>query len=203
MPGNSGTCGEFQPNFIVQSGFVKPVVSYTLPPDKLVLAVDYAFARHVLYFSSVAFSLIVILALIWFHVAPRLRGRRLPVVIAIIYAILTLFDLPSEMISHTLSRHYGISKLGWSGWFADWAKAQAISLVITVVVVWAFYALLRRKPRRWWLYAWAACVPLIVFSVWLEPVVIEPLFNSFDPLAKDHPELIQPIERVLQRAGVS
>src|ERR1039457_579524 len=179
------------------------IETYTLPPDKLILAVNYAFARHVLYFASVAFAVIILLALIRLRIAPRLRARKLPLVIAVVYAIVTLFDLPTGAAFHAMSLHYGISIQGWTGWFADWLKAQAVSLAITVPVVWAFYILVRRSPRRWWLYAWAACIPLILFTAWIEPYAIEPLFNRFVPLSTGHPELVAPIEALLGRAGVS
>jgi STE24 endopeptidase len=179
------------------------IQTYTLPPDRLALAVNYAFARHVLYFASVAFAAIVLVALIRLRIAPRLRARKLPLVIAAVYAIITLFDLPAEAGYHALSLHYGISIQPWTGWFADWLKAQAVSLPITVLVTWAFYALVRRSPRRWWLYAWIACIPLILFTAWVEPYVIEPLFNQFVPLSAEHPELVAPIEALLGRAGVS
>ena len=180
-----------------------PIHDYTLPPDKLALAVQYAFARHVLYFSAVVFSAIVLAVIIRLRVAPRMRAWPLPLVIAVIYAITTLFDLPAEMCSHALSLHYGISIQPWIGWLGDWVKAEAVALVLIVLGVWGFYFLLRRSPTRWWFYAWAASIPLILFGAWIEPYALEPLFNDFEPLAKTHPELIAPIESILQRAGVS
>ncbi len=116
---------------------------------------------------------------------------------------MTAFDLPGEACGHALSRHYGISIQGWPGWFADWLKGQAIALPLTVLIVWGFYGLVRRSPARWWLYAWMAAVPLIVFGAWVEPYLIEPLFNRFEPLAPEHPELVAPIEAILRRAGVA
>lgn len=180
-----------------------PVQSYTLPPDKLALAVQYASARHVLYFSEIVLSFVVLLALIQFRIAPRLRNRPLPFVIAIIFLITTLFELPVDMGYHALSLHYRISIQNWPEWFLDWLKGQGLSLLITVLVVWGFYFLLRRSPARWWLYAWMICVPLVVFGAWVEPYIVEPLFNNFEPLAKEHPELVQPIETLLHKAGVS
>ena len=203
MPGNSGTCVDFQPNFIVQSGFVQAIQSYTLPPDKLLLAEHYALARHVLYFSSLGISAIVLVALIWWRLAPRLRTRPLPLVIAILYLVTSFLDLPAGAGFHALSLHYKISIQRWPGWFLDWLKAETVGVSITVLVVWAFYALLRRSPRRWWMYAWLACIPLILFGAWVEPFVLEPLFNRFEPLAKQHPELVAPIEALLKKAGVS
>ena len=182
---------------------MQPITAYTLPPDKLALAEQYALARHILYFAAYAVSAIVLVLLIRFRVAPRLRGHRLPVVIAAIYAITTAFDLPAEMCGHALSLHYGISIERWPAWFADWFKGQAIAFPLTILLVSAFYLLVRRRPQRWWLYAWMACVPLILFSVWVDPFVIEPLFNDFQPLAKEHANLIAPIEGVLHCANVS
>src|SRR5581483_7878132 len=115
MPGSSGTSVDFRPTLIVQSGCVPTIQSYALPPDKLALAVNYAFARHVLYFSSIAFSALVLFALVWFRVGPRLRSRRLPVVIAILYGMVAISDLPVDMIYHALSVHYGISIQKWPG----------------------------------------------------------------------------------------
>lgn len=179
------------------------IQTYTLPPDKLILAVNLAFARHMLYFASVAFAAIVLLAMIRLRVAARLRRRKLPLVIAVVYGIVALFDLPAEAGFHALSLHYNISIQPWTSWIVDWLKAQAIYLPIAILVTWVFYILLRRSPRRWWLYAWAACIPLILFMVWIEPYAIEPLFNQFDPLSTRHPELVAPIEALLGRAGVS
>ncbi|HEX8813172.1 MAG TPA: M48 family peptidase, partial [Terracidiphilus sp.] len=37
----------------------------------------------------------------------------------------------------------------------------------------------------------------------LEPVVIEPLFNKFEPLETTHPELVASIEKVVAHAGLT
>lgn len=182
---------------------MQPIQSYTLPPDKLALAVHFALARNTLYFSSVAFSFLVLAALIAWRVAPKMRTWKLPLAIAAIDAILIVFDLPAGIAAHAISLHYGISIQRWPGWFIDWLKGLAIAFPLTVLVVWGFYFLLRRSLRRWWLYSWMVCVPLIVFSTWIEPYVVEPLFNRFEPLAKEHPELVAPIEALLHRAGVT
>ena len=176
---------------------------YTLPPDKLIAAVNYAHARHVLYFSSFMLSAAVLAAIVYFRVAPRLRRQGGVAVIGAVYGITAIFDLPVAAAYHALSLKYGISIQRWPGWLLDWMKAQGLSLAVTIVLVLGLYLLIRRRPSRWWLYAWAACVPLTIFGMWVEPFLIEPMFNRFEPLASSHPELIEPIERVLARAGVS
>jgi Zn-dependent protease with chaperone function len=84
----------------------------------------------------------------------------------------------------------------------DWTKSELISLVISTLLFWGFYAVLRRSPTRWWLWAWIACLPLIVLLVFLTPVVIQPLFDTFEPLEKTQPQLMAPIRSVLARGGV-
>jgi Zn-dependent protease with chaperone function len=34
----------------------------------------------------------------------------------------------------------------------------------------------------WWLYAWALSIPFTLFMMFLQPVVIDPLYNDFYPL---------------------
>jgi hypothetical protein len=44
------------------------------------------------------------------------------------------------------------------------------------------YLLLRKSPRRWWLYTAAAAIPFIVVANLVAPVWIAPLFNRFEPM---------------------
>lgn len=202
-PGSSGTSVEFLPNLIVQFHSVQAAQTYTLPADKLLQAIAYAHARHVLYFAGYALSAAVLIAIIYFRIAPRLRAQGGIIVIAAVYAISTVFDLVPEQCAHALSLEYGLSIQPWPGWFLDWLKAQAVAFPLTILLLLGFYFLLRRSPKRWWLYSWVAAVLFTVFATWIEPFVFEPMFNDFKPLASTHPELIQPVERILQRAGVS
>jgi Zn-dependent protease with chaperone function len=114
-----------------------------------------------------------------------------------------IFDLPAEMYGHSLSLKFHISIESWPSWFWDWCKEQLVSIVIAISVLIPFYALLRKSPRRWWLYAWLASLPIMLVSVCADPLILEPLFNHFEPLATTHPELLDPIEKLLQRGGVS
>ncbi len=176
---------------------------YTLPPAKLIQAVEFARARHILYFSSVAWAAAVLLTLILLRFVPRMRRRNSVLIITAVWLVVTAANLAPEAAGHWLSLKYRISIEPWGPWFADWSKAAAIGYIITVLLVSGLYFLLRRSPRRWWLWAWMACIPLIVGTALMEPYIVEPLFNHFEPLAKMHPELIAPIERILTRAGVT
>jgi STE24 endopeptidase len=177
--------------------------SYTLPPDKLAQAVEYAHALYALYFAALAISILVLLATIRLKIVPRLRRYNPVVLIAAVVLLTAIFDLPAEMYGHSLSLKFHISIESWPSWFWDWWKEQLVSIVIAISVLIPFYALLRKSPRRWWLYAWLASLPIMLVSVYADPLILEPLFNHFEPLGATHPELLDPIEKLLGRAGVS
>ena len=179
------------------------IQSYTLPPDKLAQAVEYAHALYALYFAALAISILVLLATIRLKIVPRLRRYNPVVLIAAVVLLTAIFDLPAEMYGHSLSLKFHISIESWPSWFWDWWKEQLVSIVIAISVLIPFYALLRKSPRRWWLYAWLASLPIMLVSVYADPLILEPLFNHFEPLGATHPELLDPIEKLLGRAGVS
>ena len=60
---------------------------------------------------------------------------------------------------------------------------------------------MRRSRRRWWFYAWLGSLPILIFLIFVEPLVLEPLFFRFSPLAAADPQLADALERVVQHAG--
>jgi len=67
-------------------------------------------------------------------------------------------------------------------------------------VMWVPYLLLRKSPRRWWLWTALAGIPLLVIIVWLQPLVFEPMFNRFGPM---HDKVLErQILSLAERAGI-
>jgi STE24 endopeptidase len=184
---------------------------YKLPPDKEAQAIAYAHSRHQLYFLDFLFTTMALALLIQLAAAPKLRDwaerctrRRFPQ--AVIFAgaffvLLGLINLPGTAASHWLERHYAMSVQGWGSWFWDALKGGAVGLVLAIVLAWLFYGLVRRSPRRWWFYAWLGSLPILLFLVFVEPLVLEPLFFRFTPLTATNPQLAAALERVVQHAG--
>ena len=181
---------------------MQAIQAYTLPPDKLIQAVNYAHARHILYFAGFAFSALILLAIIRLRIGPRLRHIPAPAFYAIILLLIAVLNLPVDVAGHAISLNFGISIQHWLSWLWDWVKAQAIGTAIGVLLALGFYTLLRRSPRRWWIWTWLATLPVLVAGAFAGPLIFEPLFNKFVPLSTTHPELVTEIERLLQRAGV-
>jgi Zn-dependent protease with chaperone function len=77
-----------------------------------------------------------------------------------------------------------------------------ISFIIGIVMIWILYAIIRKSPRRWWFYFWLVTLPFLVFIIFLSPLVIDPLFNKFEPLESKDPALVTALEQVVHRAGM-
>ncbi|MGI8744617.1 MAG: M48 family metallopeptidase [Bryobacteraceae bacterium] len=182
---------------------MQAVASYTLPPDQYARAIAYAHARYALHFASFAVSVLVLAAMLRFRMASRLRRYHPAIVIGAVLILAALADLPLDAIRHSLGLRFDISVQSWPSWFWDWTKEQLAGLIIGISALWPFYILLRGSPRRWWIYAWLASIPISIASVYADPWLFEPLFNKFEPLARAHPELVAPIEGLLHRAGIS
>jgi STE24 endopeptidase len=190
----------------------KEVKGYTLPPEKYRRAVTYARARYKLYFVGFAYGLVVLLAVLRSRLAPRLRDlaerrstRR--AVQAMLFApplllTLDLLALPTHLYGHWLSLQYNQSVQGWASWLWDWTKSELIALSFGTLVITFLYWVMRRNARRWWFYFWLGALPVIAVVVFLFPVVIEPLFFRFEPLARTQPQLAVQMETVVQHAGL-
>jgi STE24 endopeptidase len=63
--------------------------------------------------------------------------------------------------------------------------------------------MLIRKSRRWWLWLWVVSLPMQVLVVFVLPLVVDPMFNHFEPLAQTNPALVQKLEQVVDKTGVS
>lgn len=116
--------------------------------------------------------------------------------------ILTGIELPLAMLGHHVSLEYGLSIETWGPWWMDWAKSTALTVVVGALILAVLYALMRRSPRRWWLWFWVFTVPAMVLLVFVAPLVIDPMFNHFEPLAKSDPALVERLEQVAAKGGL-
>ncbi|HTS29826.1 MAG TPA: M48 family metallopeptidase [Bryobacteraceae bacterium] len=189
----------------------REVKTYTLPPDKLQKAIEYSNARNRLHFIGVGYSILVLVGFLAWRIAPGLRtwaeGSRRRIAQAYIFApllflALDVVGLPPLLYDQYLARQYEQSIQGWGSWFWDWTKGEFLEFGLLGVVIWILYGVIRRSPRRWWFYFWLAAVPIVVFLLFITPIVIEPMFFQFDPLAAKQPGLVREIGKVVARGGL-
>jgi len=188
------------------------VEGYTLTPGQEAQAIGYAHARHELYFLDVAYGLLLLVLMLQLRVAPAYRDWAIAwtesdfgqIVIFTPLVLLTIdvLSLPTAIWEHRLALQYQQSIQGWGSWLTDWAKGEGVEMAIGILMVWVLFAVIRKSPRKWWFYFWLAAVPLIILGAVIEPLVVEPLFFKFSPLAHTQPRLASKIEQMTIRAGV-
>ena len=185
---------------------------YTLSEDRYEKAVAYSRAAYALYFVSYFVSFAVLLLLLRLGVAARFRdlaervtGRRwLQGFVFVPLLILTsdIFDLPVRLYWHSLSLRYEQSIERWGPWFWDWTKEELVGTFFALILALILFAAIRRSPRRWWLYFWFASLPIFLGIIFINPLIIDPLFHKFEPLDREHPQLVDAIEKLTANAGV-
>ncbi len=187
---------------------------YILAPEKRAKAIAYSRAQYRLYFAGVALSLAVY-AFLWRigfaailrEWVRRISGRRF--VQCVLFAPLFLaavrvLEFPLDYYwGFTLEHRYDLATQGFGSWMADWAKELGLTALTGIILIWVFYSLVRRSPRRWWLYFWFASIPITLAFILVEPYAVEPLFYRFTPLEKTQPALTDHIEKMLARGGLS
>ena len=180
-------------------------------PEPSPLALQYHRSGNLLWAVGTALSLLIPGLLLFSGFSARLRtmatrwgGHWLPALMlyALLFTVTTaLLTLPLTYYEGFVRQHvYGLSNQSWGKWAGDWLKGVALSALALALVLWIPYLLLRRSPRRWWLYAGLATIPITTFTLVISPVWIDPLFNDFGPM-KDQ-ALESRILKLAERAGI-
>jgi len=101
---------------------------------------------------------------------------------------------------HAVERRFGLTKQSTRGWLGDEAKGLLLGMLLQTPLVTGAYAVIRRRPRDWWLIIAGASVPLTVALSNLAPVLLMPLFNRFESLRDE--ALAARIRSLAGRSGV-
>ena len=185
--------------------------AYALSPERAAQAIAYDRAVHQFYWVDIVLSVVVLVLFLGFRVAPRFRDwaeratanrfAQAAIFVSAFQLSFAVLKLPSDAVSHEIRHHFGLSIQSWPAWLADQAKGNFISILAEIFLVWILYTLIRLSARRWWVYVWLGALPVVLFSEFVNPVLIDPLFFQYKPLIASHPEIAHEIERVLVRSG--
>ncbi len=186
--------------------------AYKLPPEKLAKAIAISRIRNVMDIVGSLWGLAVLWLLLAMHGAAGLQRWVEGIVRArwvqgllffcLLIVILTVANLPLDVFGHIVSRNYGISVQGWGSWFLDELKALAVAVAFGAPVLLFFNWIVRVSPQRYWLWIWVVTLPIMVLVVFGSPL-IEPFFNSYEPLSKEHAGLVAKLEQVVRRTGTN
>jgi Zn-dependent protease with chaperone function len=180
-------------------------------PEPTEKALRHARSGNWLWLTDTLWSLLIPAVFLFTGFSARIRtfaqriGRRWFATIVVYFAVFTiltfLIDFPLSYFSGFHRPHaYGLSNQTFSKWFGDELKGLAVGLIIGSLLVWIPYLLVKKSPRRWWLWTSLLAIPLAAFFILIAPIVIDPLFNKFGPM-KDK-QLEQSILQLASRAGI-
>ncbi|HEX7300561.1 MAG TPA: M48 family metalloprotease, partial [Solirubrobacteraceae bacterium] len=158
-------------------------------PQELNRARDFRHGQLVIFGTSVVVEAVL---LVWLVRRPPARLRapvRRPVLAAgaagaALSLGLTAARLPLSAISHQRSVDVGLSTQDWGPWLGDVAKAAGVGAVFAGAGGAAAIALMRRLPRTWWAPGSVAVVGFAVATLYLGPIVLDPIFNRFTVLGE-------------------
>ena len=191
----------------------KKVTAYTLPPDLYRKARDLGRFHARFAWIDFFYGIFVLWVILFWKFGPQFRDwaetvSRNRFIQAAIFApllILTMaiLGLPSNVYENSVERKYGLSIQSWGSWFWDWTKGQFLGILLGIILVSILYAVIRWSPRFWWFYFWLAWVPISVMLVFIQPVIVDPMFHKFEALQQKDPALTASLEKMVERAGVN
>jgi len=105
---------------------------------------------------------------------------------ALVVLVGALLRLPVSVWRGFIHEHrWGFSTQRFPGFLLDWAKGVAVSTVLTGAVLLAFVEVASTLPDMWPAVVGTGAAALVFVLSYLAPVVFEPLFNRFRPLADE------------------
>ena len=179
------------------------------PPSEK--AIRYYRSGNVLWIVDQIWGLLIPALFLFTGFSARIRtwaqklGRKWFFIIGIylvIFAALNfLIDLPLSYYEEFVREHaYGLSNQTIQKWWSDSLKSLMVGWIMGFLFLWVPYLLLKKSPRRWWLYTALLSIPFLFFVMLISPVWIAPLFNKFGPM-KDK-ALEADILSLAQQAGI-
>ncbi len=99
-----------------------------------------------------------------------------------ISVLLVVVGLPIDAWQRSRSLDVGLATQSWPDWAFDVVRSTAIDAAFAAAGGVLALVLIRRFRRNWWAPGAAVVVAFGVITIWLWPIVIDPIFNDFEPL---------------------
>jgi STE24 endopeptidase len=192
-----------------RSGLIEPApvdVTQYFTAFQLERAEDFRSLQRVLGLAGLGVGIGTLGILVW-RPPRRLLGRLEPRPLlggaaagAGISLVLVVAELPIRAWMRQRSLDVGLSTQAWPDWAVDVLKGAGIGAVTAAIGGLAAVALVRRFPRNWWAPAALLVIAYGIVTIWLYPIVIDPVFNKFEKLKPG--QLRSEVLELADRAGV-
>ena len=152
---------------------------------------DYTVGGHWILLWGLVVSALVTWLIVRSHVLDRVerglpekrKSLRVFAVSAVYFLVASLLTLPWTLYAeYWREKGYGRTSQPLGDFLGQQALALAITTVLLSLFMIGLYWLIRRTGRRWWLWSGALTAIVLAFVMLLSPILIEPLFNKYQPI---------------------
>lgn len=159
---------------------------------ELLLSEDYSKIRNFLFFVITPLEWLIYLFILLLGLSrlfekkatSKAKSTFFQTIIYVFWLSLLLYVVmwPMDYYQYQLSKEYGISTQTVSSWIKDGLTDFGVNYMMSVIMMSVVYWLIRKSVKRWWLYTWLLSIPFSIFLMFVQPVIIDPLYNDFYPL---------------------
>ena len=119
----------------------------------------------------------------------------------IFFTIMFLIKLPLNYYSGFVLRHkYALSNQTLARWLEVTLKGFLLNDLVLSLFIFIPLYIIYRSPRIWWLQLAFILIPVIIFMVFISPMILDPVFNKYTSIEDD--ELGQEIRGLLEKADI-
>ena len=116
-------------------------------------------------------------------------------------AVYWLATLPFDYYKgYVLEHRYGLSHESLGRWLQDNLKMSILSGLMALAFAQGIYGFMRMDMTYWWLYLWATTALVMVFFMYVSPILIMPLFYKFPKL--ENKDLLERLMELAGKAGI-
>jgi STE24 endopeptidase len=119
------------------------------------------------------------------------------------YLVLTyLLGYPLDYYESYVREHkYGLATQSFWPWMGDEGKGLAVNLVMGAIAIVVLLAIVRRRQRTWWIWGSLVTVVMMVISIAIGPVYLQPIFNKVTRL--NDAKVTGPVLRLAHANGIA
>jgi STE24 endopeptidase len=181
----------------------------SLGPAALQKAHDYTVGKEWMLLWSLLVAALVTWLIVRSGILDRLEaklaGKRRnfsALLVAFVYFIVSaVLTLPWAIYADWWrEKSYGRTAQPLSDWLLQLGIATAVSAIVGAVFFMGVYWLMRRAGRRWWIWSGVLAAVVFAFVILLAPVLIEPLFNKYEPVPPG--QVRDAVVEMAQKAGI-
>jgi STE24 endopeptidase len=133
--------------------------------------------------------------------AEKRRNLRAFVVALVYFVVSAVLTLPWTLYAdYFREKAYGRTSQPLGDWLGQAALGVGITALVGGIFMTLVYLLMRKAGKNWWLWSGVLTAAVFSFLILLSPVLIEPLFNKYEPIPPG--QLHDAVVAMAGRAGV-